>query len=67
MAKAPKSEGKMVTAKFQFKRSTKGTHVYEEVDDKGEPARNIVGSLYVQRSATGNDAPATCEATFKFA
>lgn len=65
MAKAP--QGKIVTASFKFKRSTKGTHVYEEVDDKGEPATNAVGSLYMQRSVLGNDAPATLEATFKFA
>lgn len=42
---------KDLKATFKFKRSTKGTHVYEEVDAKGEPARNIVGSLYVQRAA----------------
>jgi hypothetical protein len=56
---------KELTATFAFKRSTKGTHVYEEVDAKGEPARNVVGSLYIQRAALPGEPPAKIIATFK--
>ena len=44
-------------AKFKFTRSTKGTHVYSEVDDKGEEVRNLIGSVYVQRAAMSEAVP----------
>lgn len=51
MAAKEKSKKVPLTARFKFKRSTKGTHVYEEVDTSGNPIRELVGSIYVQRSA----------------
>lgn len=58
MAKSPNS----FEAKFNFKRSTKGTHVFEEVDAKGEPTKEAIGSLYIQRAKL-SEAPASITVT----
>lgn len=54
---AAKAKDKTLTAKFKFERSTKGTHVYTEVDDKGAEVRNLIGSVYVQRTAMSEAVP----------
>lgn len=61
MAKKPET----LKAKFKFVRSTKGTHVFSEVDDKGEEVRNIVGSIYVQRSALKGEPPESINVTIE--
>lgn len=39
---------------FEYERSTKGAHRYQEKAEATEP---IVGTLYVRKWAVGNDAP----------
>lgn len=43
------------TANFTQKKQTKGTFVYEEQPEGGQPPR--IGSLYVRKWALGNPAP----------
>lgn len=62
MAKDTKKTGSF-EAKFNFKRSTKGTHVFEEVDAKGEPIKEAIGSLYIQRSKLAGEPPASITVT----
>ena len=39
---------------FEYERSTKGTHRYQEVSETTEP---IIGSLYIRKWAVGQNAP----------
>lgn len=39
---------------FEFERSTKGTHRYQEVAETTEP---VIGTLYVRKWAVGQRAP----------
>lgn len=45
------------TARMKFVRSTKGTHLYAEIDEQGMEARVLCGSQYLLKSAIGEKAP----------
>lgn len=53
----------MKTQVLVFKKSTKGTHVYEEQDGKGE----ITSQVYVKRSLFPGEPPPKIEITVKVA
>lgn len=57
---AKKTATKGTTVEFEFERSTKNKHRYAEVAD--EP---VIGTLYVGKSALGEDAPETLTVTIK--
>ena len=42
-----------LVARFKMKKETKGAVMFEEIDEKGEPAINISGSIYLRKSALG--------------
>ena len=39
---------------FEYERSTKGTHRYQEIPETTEP---IIGTLYIRKWAVGENAP----------
>lgn len=49
-------EPKKIEVNFDFERSTKGTHVFKEDADGRE--NEIIGKLYVRKTAIGDKAPA---------
>jgi hypothetical protein len=68
-AKTATDDGGPVLVKFAFERSTKNTHRFNEVDAKSgkvidlkdRGAKFAIGTLYVQKSVLGEDAPAELE------
>jgi hypothetical protein len=46
-----------LVARFKMKKETKGAVMFEEIDEKGEPAINISGSIYLRKSALGGVPP----------
>ncbi len=48
---------------FELAKETKNTHKYDEVPENGQPPR--IGSLYVQKWALGETAPASLTVTVK--
>lgn len=55
---APKQDpASTLRVEFEYLRSTKGTHVFTEVGSE------VVGLLYLKRSAVGDDAPAGLHVT----
>jgi len=49
------------TAKFTKRKETKGTHVYEEQTEGGQPPK--IGSLYIRKWALSNPAPLSLTVT----
>ena len=54
--------------KFMIEKKTKNTVRYQEVDNTGDPAVSpLVGTLYVQKSALGDDVPKNLRVTIRSA
>lgn len=55
---------KKITMKYD--RSTPGTHLYREVDDKGERTEEICPSVYFRKAAFPGKPPMTITLTVEF-
>lgn len=58
-----------VVVNFQFERSTKGAHRFQEVDDKGKVLTTnddaVVGTLYLRKSGVGDKEPKNAKVTIE--
>ena len=58
---------KEIKVKFQFEKSTNGTHRFQEVNSKGDVLKTnegaAIGTLYIRKSIIGEDAPKGLEVT----
>lgn len=52
---------KELKVRFQFDRSTKGAHRFQEIDKSGNILttndKAVIGTLYLRKSSIGEDAP----------
>ena len=54
------------TASLKLAAETKGALKYEEVDAQGNPTVDLMGTLYLRKSALGGAKPATLAITVTF-
>lgn len=76
MATATKKK-ELIAANFQVARETKGSIVFNELDDKGQPmvnekgyadlARCKIGTIYIRKTALGNPVPSIIRITVETA
>lgn len=58
---------KVLNATLKFKRETKGTYLYEEVDANGQPTKMVLGTQYLQKSVfAGEQRPETINLTLSW-
>lgn len=48
---------------MRYKKSTKGTHVYEEVDNNQEAEVAVIPTIYIKKSLFGTKYPKTISLT----
>ena len=57
---------KSKTATFKIAKETKGTLMFEELDAQGQPTVDLMGNIYVRKSAFAGDKPETITVTVAF-